>query len=154
MLRYIPIFMLAFALFSCSNNNNSENESISQDTTVIPTTSSTRVTITDTIDLNPDPASPEKRSPQTADSVRFLVAFISKGEGIDRTQKANLDAWLKNQKGADYSISPWGREGEMNYCFPLTNKSKSEQESFIRELKNQITDRDRVYFYENVPCSK
>lgn len=68
-------------------------------------------------------------------------------------QKRKLDVWLVSQN-VQYSISPWGREGEMNYCFPLRNTSASDQQAFIRDVKSVVTNRDLVYFYENVPCSK
>jgi len=153
MLRNSSILILSLLTLSCGNSDKGENDSIPQDTTVIPTTSPTRVTITDTIDLNPNGATTEKRSPQSGDTVRFMVAFISKGMGIDNDQKAKLDSWLAKQN-VKYSISPWGREGEMNYCFPLKNTSASDQQKFISDLKSQITKRDLVYFYENVPCNK
>ncbi len=154
MLRISCFLTIAILLFSCVNNNTSENDSIPQDTTLIPTTSPSRVTITDTLDLNPNDASTEKSSPQNADTVRFMVAFISQGMGIDDTQKAKLDAWLAKQNGVQYNVSPWGREGEMNYCFPLKNTSAGDQQKFINDLKSQITKRDLVYFYENVACDK
>jgi hypothetical protein len=153
MVRAGSFLIISVMLLSCGNNNTSENNSIPQDTTVIPTTSSTRITITDTIDLNPNDAGNEKRSPQNADTVRFMVAFISKGMGIDLSQKQKLDVWLAKQN-VQYSVSPWGREGEMNYCFPLKNTSATDQQKFISELKSQITKRDLVYFYENTACSK
>lgn len=154
MLRYIWISILSLSILSCGNNNKGENDSIPQDTTVIPTTSSSRVTIIDTPDPNPQPVVTEKRPPQNGDTVRFMVAFISKGMGIDLKQKQKLDVWLAKQPGVKFSISTWGREGEMNYCFPLKNTSASDQQTFIRDLKSQITNKDIVYFYENMPCNK
>lgn len=88
---------------------------------------------------------------------RFIVSFISIGEGTDRNAKEILDATLYNWKTSQkkeivYEKVPWGREGEVDFCFQLKELSAEQQVQFINELKEKFKGHDLVQFAENEPC--
>jgi hypothetical protein len=47
---------------------------------------------------------------------------------------------------------PWGREGEVDYCFQLSELNNSDQQSFINEIKSSIGTSKLVQVAENQPC--
>ena len=85
---------------------------------------------------------------------RLIVSFISKGTGVDR---AKVEALLKqvesNSNKLVYEKVQWGREGETDFCFQLGNLKKTEQITFINEIKKQMTGSDMVFITENAPCT-
>lgn len=92
-------------------------------------------------------------SPQNGDEkTRVVVSFISRGEGIDKKLKSDFDAWLSKQKNVSWETQPWGREGEINYCFALKNMSATEQTTFVSDVRNFFAGRQMVYVNENTRC--
>ena len=94
----------------------------------------------------------------TSDSLyRFSISFFSKGSGTDRIARGEFEIYLENynkkkNKKLHYETTNWGREGEVNYCFKLTELKKKEQEKFIAECKNLLKNSDLVRFEEFTPC--
>ena len=86
--------------------------------------------------------------------VRLVVSFISKGEGIDETTRLEFEQWLLNYGGVTWEITSWGREGEKNYCFRLTNMDARRQEVFVRDVRTFMTDKPLVFVNEWAPCNK
>lgn len=88
---------------------------------------------------------------------RLVVSFISIGEGPDFNAKAGLDRivseWEK-QKGKllKQEQFPWGREGEVDYCFQLSELNVADQQSFVNEIKSSIGTSKLVQISENQPC--
>lgn len=89
---------------------------------------------------------------------RFIISFISIGEGTDRNGRETFDAvmtsWEK-KKGAPvaYESVPWGREGEVDFCFNFKELSGQEQENFVNDMKSAFKDRPLVQLFENQPCA-
>jgi len=89
--------------------------------------------------------------------VRFFISFISRGEGPNATIKQNIDDYIakyeteKNKKIA-FDKYPWGREGEVDYCFELKELTSSEQAAFIAGAKKIIGESVTVFTYENQVC--
>ena len=86
-------------------------------------------------------------------SYRFTVSFISIGSGIDKKAKNQYEQYLKdfelkNNVSISYEKKYWGREGEVNFCFMLNELKKEEQESFILQSKNLLTNSTLVRFKE------
>lgn len=86
-------------------------------------------------------------------SYRFIVSFISIGSGIDKKAKNQYEQFLKdfelkNNVTISYEKKYWGREGEVNFCFMLNELKKEEQESFILQSKNLLTNSTLVRFKE------
>jgi len=88
------------------------------------------------------------------DTFRLAVTFISIGAGTDPEAKTSLDAYvydykLKTRQPVAYVMIPWGREGEVDCCFTLTELNASEQKNFIEGMKKAFIGRDLVQINEN-----
>ena len=89
-----------------------------------------------------------------ADNYRFHVSFYSMGAGIDNDAQKKFVDWVNNYpKKIAFEETPWGREGEVDYCFKLSEFSATEQVEFIKKAKEILTGTELVHFNENVPCS-
>lgn len=67
---------------------------------------------------------------------RLSVSFISIGAGIDRKAKPQYSKYIiefaqKNKIKLNCEIVNWGREGEVDYCFELTELDEKQQELFL-----------------------
>ncbi len=88
------------------------------------------------------------------DSFRLVVTFISIGAGTDPDGKAFLDNYIldfkkRSGKNISYIMIPWGREGEVDCCFTLSELSISEQTDFIEQLRRVMTGRELIQINEN-----
>ena len=93
-----------------------------------------------------------------ANMYRFIVSFISIGEGTDRTGRETMDgvlaSWEKKKGGSiAFEAVPWGREGEADFCFNLKELTSNEQEMFISDMKTAFKGRSLVQMSENQPCT-
>lgn len=89
----------------------------------------------------------------------FIVSFYSIGEGIDRGQPEKLRSFIdafgkKRDIKIEFLETHWGREGETDYCFPLTGFSDSGISEFKAGVQNAIKEAKHVHFLENQPCRK
>ena len=90
-------------------------------------------------------------------SYRFSVSFISIGSGTDIKAKQQLDQFIKqfgikNNVELNYETGHWGKEGECDYCFKLSELDKNQQETFIYEAKDALKGSNLVRFKENSNC--
>ena len=46
----------------------------------------------------------------------------------------------------------WGREGELDYCFKLSELSKEDQEDFVSGIKPLAGGSKQTVVVENAPC--
>lgn len=88
---------------------------------------------------------------------RFKVSFISKGSGIDTEARRAFLGFLegyrtKDQQSLRFETSHWGREGETDFCLPLTELTAEEQAAFIVQSKELLKDSTLVRFAENSAC--
>ena len=88
---------------------------------------------------------------------RLIVSFISIGEGIDAKGREMLDrtveSWNKKLgKTIEMESVPWGREGEVDFCFILNELTPEEQVSFVNEIKTIYKDKTLIQVSENQPC--
>ncbi|MEI6879916.1 MAG: hypothetical protein WCK82_01055 [Bacteroidota bacterium] len=88
---------------------------------------------------------------------RFSVSFISIGSGIDKQSKHKYDQYIteyeqKNKLQLSYETTNWGREGEVDYCFKLTELDKKKQKLFIIETKEILKTSSLVRYKENITC--
>ena len=82
---------------------------------------------------------------------RLVVSFISKGAGTDaKSFEAFKDYVQKHPKHPAYTSYGWGREGENDQCFTLSELKTKEQVTFIEGLKKVIALDDMVFVKENV----
>src|SRR4051812_47078921 len=117
-MKYTIIILSLSSLFSCNSSKQSAADKPKTDTVNSATTTSNNgaqeVAVISTADTLPKPK---------AFVYRFVVSFISIGEGIDQNAKKTLDdhlvQWRNNTGKAIHSEEVhWGREGETDYCFP------------------------------------
>lgn len=90
-------------------------------------------------------------------NMRLIVSFISIGSGTDGEARKQLDAYLgeyqtKNKVSLDVKMTKWGREGEIDYCFKLSELKDKEQSSFIKEVQDLLKNSTLVRYTENSPC--
>ncbi len=89
----------------------------------------------------------------TTNYFRFIVGFTSRGAGTDREKKAAYGAFLaKEYPNVSYQKVPWGREGETDLCFKLSELSDVEQTGFIAKSKAFLAESDLIQFEENSAC--
>jgi hypothetical protein len=93
----------------------------------------------------------------SVDSYRLIVSFISIGEGIDSKARQSLDSMLnswkeKKNKEIIAEMMPWGREGEVDYCFKLNELSAQEQTDLVNEVMTAFKGNSLVQISENQPA--
>lgn len=86
--------------------------------------------------------------------VRLVVSFISQGGGIDYKTKEEFEKWLGMREKFVYETTTWGREGEVNFCFRMTNISTREQDIFVKDVRTFLTDKPLVLVSEYSKCDK
>lgn len=94
---------------------------------------------------------------QETGNMRFIVSFISIGSGTDREAIRQFEAYVlkfeeKNKVKLNVQKTNWGREGEIDYCFKLSEVKAKQQEAFIEETKELLKNSTRVRYMENSPC--
>lgn len=90
---------------------------------------------------------------------RLVISFISRGSGIDRDTKKNVLTFIENYNKEHhtnlvYETIRWGREGEVDFCFSLSELKKKEQNKFIQELKSLVVNSENVRIAENTEKRK
>lgn len=139
--------------------SNADVQSSDQNTDAdVNTNGSSTNTITgnDTVITNvsmPDNGGGNTSQTQTAiDSTklkRLVVSFISKGDGTDHATHEKLDQWLAKHQDVKYEMVSWGREGEFDYVFDLTDRTAAGQRSVVSEITSVVgSNNDRVLVQE------
>ena len=83
-------------------------------------------------------------------SMRLLISFISIGAGIDNGMKEKYDAMIINHpKKLKFEEAHWGREGEVDYYFTLSEMTPDEQIDFVKKSKELFGTNARVLLTEN-----
>ncbi|MBV9959140.1 MAG: hypothetical protein JO360_12005 [Acidobacteria bacterium] len=88
---------------------------------------------------------------------RLIVSFYSICCGIDLPAKEKLDGFIsqyekRNRKRIAKSTVHWGKEGEVDYCLPLSNLSGKEQRRFISQVRSLLRGSKQVNIKENEAC--
>lgn len=85
---------------------------------------------------------------------RLIVSFISKGAGTDSQKRSTfLDYIDKHPLKPAYKTVTWGREGETDYCFNLSElTAKNDLVTFIDEIKKIAAGSDMMNLTENAEC--
>lgn len=85
---------------------------------------------------------------------RLIVSFKSKGAGTETDKRTEFLKFVDNHplKPA-YKTVLWGREGETDYCFDLTElSSKKDLVAFTDQVKKITTGTDLIEVSENAEC--
>ncbi|NNC85165.1 MAG: hypothetical protein HKN75_03725 [Bacteroidia bacterium] len=88
---------------------------------------------------------------------RIIISFISWGAGVDPKARNIMDRCMsENQENTEIEVAfedmPWGREGEVDFCFTLSELGEEEQESFVDSMKKAFEGNELVQIYENSPA--
>jgi hypothetical protein len=100
------------------------------------------------------PVAAASAAPEAPIVYRLLVSFISKGAGPDSEKRTALLAYVDSHPSKPaYKTVNWGREGETDYCFNLSElPSKKDMIDFIESVKKIATSSDRIIVNENAEC--
>lgn len=133
MIKYFAIAALAVAtIVACKSKKSVAQVSASSDTLVGP------------------PAGPN-------DTIRLSVSFFSPGSGINRDAYKKLERHIElfeeenGIKLTTYKV-PWGREGEVDFCFKLSTIDNKKAEAFVTSVKNLLSGAEKVNIKENCSC--
>ncbi len=86
-------------------------------------------------------------------SYRLVVSFISVGSGIDGNALEKFRSFMGSYpKKVSFEETPWGREGEVDYCIMLKGWSAADQSDFVSKAKASVSGSDLVQFEEYKPC--
>lgn len=149
-LKIVGFVVLTISLNACkSSKDSSDNANKSETEIVEPTPSNpTRPLVSMEVWTR-------EQAIAGPDTFRLVVSFISIGAGTDPDAKAILEAYvydykLKNNKVVAYYMIPWGREGEVDCCFPLDELNASEQKNFIEGLYKIVQGKELIQITENM----
>jgi hypothetical protein len=85
---------------------------------------------------------------------RLVVSLISIGEGTDPEGMRMVERYVadfENLSGKQISwvMIPWGREGEVDCCFSLSELNPAMQSQFIEGMKERFKGRNLLQINEN-----
>jgi hypothetical protein len=99
----------------------------------------------------PEAAVPE---PKVVEKYALVVSFISPGNGTDRDAYDKLMALVKKQtKHLAVVTGRWGKEGEHDECFQLSELSDAEKTAFVDAVRKEMGSSKRVNIGENAACN-
>jgi len=156
--NHILVALLLAAGCSSSNNQSAGNQKPAESTQATTATATTGSTPETTETISHDSMTTAKVNAQTNDNnYRLIVSFISIGEGTDIKAHENFDAFMsswqtENNKTLVVDKVPWGREGEVDYCFKLNELDKDSQAKFVSKVQDAVKDSKLVQISENQPC--
>ena len=175
----ICVFLIAGMIFaSCGSPQTAEHEDTTNNTTqekiaetpeLEGTTLDTSYsTVTESADNVSDektaattPPVDEKRISQSTSKEieKINVSFFSIGEGIDfdalKEYKSFIDSYkTASGKSLTYETINWGREGETDFCFDMTNISDNESKKFLNETREKLKDNKLVNIELNQKCKE
>ena len=86
---------------------------------------------------------------------RLVVSFNSICCGINAKKHNDLLRFLKKYPTVTYSKINWGKQGELDYCFKLSELKPEEQERFIKKVKKLLgADSRFITIQENISCPR
>lgn len=154
---FLLISMASTFFFACKSNKDTASTADSA------STSQTKIT-----EVKSDSAgvlsTTQSTSPATikvdssnSDTYRLSVVFYSIGSGTDNKAMTAFENFIseyagKSGKNIDYERTPWGREGETDYCLRLNELDAKGQTDFVKQTTETLKDAKWVHIYENQPC--
>ena len=90
-------------------------------------------------------------------SYPLSVSFFSIGTGTDGPMMQRFKDFItKYNKEYNvelvYELNNWGREGEVDFCFQLTELSSNQQAEFIGKSQKLLAESKLVHVAENAQC--
>lgn len=104
-------------------------------------------------------SSKQSMEQSAADLSYYTVSFISIGTGIDYEARIDCMEFIKEFEDQfevilSYQTINWGREGEVNYCFDLSNLNQEHSNIFKEELEGLLQKSSLVQFNTSEICKK
>ncbi len=142
--KFILLSLVTTLFFSCKSN---KSTSSTQAQKVEAQNPETTVATTEV----------QKTDSAKEELYRFTVTFYSIGEGTENKYMTGFEDFIgifsgKVGKNIDYERTPWGREGETDYCLKLKELTPKEQTDFILRTNELLKGAKWVHVYENQPC--
>ncbi len=165
--RILLLSLASFVFFACKSNKETATAADSTQTTQtknneVKTEPVISTAPTDTPKTNQTviPISTEPDILKVApveDIYRLTVVFFSIGSGTDNKAMTAFedlisDFAVKSGKNIDYEKTPWGREGETDYCLRLNELDAASQADFVKQTNETLKNAKWVHIYENQPC--
>lgn len=83
----------------------------------------------------------------------LVLSFYSIGSGVDGNHLRKFSEFLESyQPKLTPIVTPWGREGEVDFCFTLSELSTKQRSQFVKQVREQLKDCKLVHINENAPC--
>jgi len=143
----ILIIAFSLAIFSCKNQPSAANkESDNQSEIKAYDTASSLPSQVETGDMT-----------TKGNGTRLVVFFYSIGSGVE-TQlikgfEDSVSVWSSRLgKEVKYEKTPWGREGETDFCMELSELGADQQAQFVTWTRDFLKNGQWVKIYENYPC--
>jgi hypothetical protein len=90
---------------------------------------------------------------KTEENYPLVLSFYSIGTGVDGNHLRKFNDFLESyQPKLNPIVTPWGREGEVDFCFTLSELSTKQRSQFIKQVREQLKDCKLVHINENAPC--
>lgn len=159
MFKSIITFVLASTFFiACKSNKGTANGTETNSSAETKTTeAAAQPASTTTSDVSIETQTKAKVDSVKEDPYRLSVVFFSIGSGTENNYMRAFEDYIgeyagKTNKNIDYEKTPWGREGETDYCLRLNELNAKEQVEFIAGVNDVLKGAKWVHIYENQPC--
>ena len=88
----------------------------------------------------------------------LVVSFYSTGSGTNYKAALMLEDFISDYSRKTKTVvpmkkTPWGKEGEVDYCIELSGWQPEVKEKFIKSVKDMLRG-IQVHIYENHPCKR
>ncbi len=156
--RILLLSLASFLFFACKSNKETANASDStatSQTKIEPVKTEPPITRAPVEPVKTDATA--KLDSSKGDLYRLSVVFFSIGSGTDNKAMTAYEDFIsdfavKSGKNIDFERTPWGREGETDYCLRLNELDAKGQVDFVQQTKEKLKDAKWVHIYENEPC--
>lgn len=144
-------------LFACKSNKDTASTVDSTTTVQTKTPEAKSEASVDTPGTKQVTSTTVKVDSTKDDLYRLSVVFFSIGSGTDNKSMTAFEDFIgeysgKTGKNIDYERTPWGREGETDYCLRLNELDEKAQADFVKQTTETLKDAKWVHIYENQPC--
>ena len=130
-------------------------------------TTSANASIQSTTAENADAKPTQEQSPKSAtniamnqevkagvDTYRLVISLISIGAGTDQEAKHDIDQYIIDYRAKSgilvaYANQAWGREGESDMMFTLSELSAEKQGEFVKGIREKLKGRELIQIEEN-----
>jgi hypothetical protein len=151
-MKNIAFAVLFLSLVSCKPSKESTS-----------TNASSQSTVAENIDAKP----PQEQSPNSATNIamnqevkagietyRLVISLISFGAGTDQEAKHDIDQYIIDYRDKSgvlvaYANQGWGREGESDMMFTLSELTPEKQGEFVKGIREKLKGRELILIEEN-----